>query len=266
MNEAEPAELGLIRNATIRCAHAAQVDPKFLKPHPLNPNKHPPKQIEMFITILGYQGWRRPITVSKRSGYITKGHGAWEAAMSAGFNIVPVDYQDYEDEAQELADIVADNQLQRMSEMDTGRLAELFVQLDTGSFNFELTGFESMKVESMLSALPGYRNEPDAGLAVDYNDEEIDHPEQSPVQQQSQFAESTIQSGGPAVDQPHAEGLPAPQPVTQSHVRMIQLFFNEQTVSEFMTMVEHFQRKLEIDNVTDTVLAVLRSNYSTDVV
>lgn len=251
----------IFENPPIRCSHAAQVDPKLLRPHEKNPNKHPPKQIEMFITILGYQGWRRPITVSKRSGYITKGHGAHEAAMAAGYTIVPVDYQDYDDEDQELADIVADNQLQRMSEMDTGKLQDLLVQLDTGSFNMELTGLESVKIEKMLSAIPGYRDQPDAGLSVDYASPETT---EEVAESQAQFPTQTLPSGGPAHDQPHTENLPPPQPVTQSHVRMIQLFFDEKTVSEFMTIVEHFQKKLEIDNVTDTVLAVLREKYSND--
>lgn len=254
-----PTEAGLIRNPAIRCAHAAQVDPKMLRPHTLNPNRHPPKQIEMFITILGYQGWRRPITVSKRSGMITKGHGAHEAALAAGYTVVPVDYQDYENEDQELADIVADNQLQRMSEMDTGKLTELLVQLDSGAFNMELTGLESVKIESMLSALPGYRDEPDNGLSVDYD--EAPPAASSPVSQ-AQYPSESMPSGGPAADQPYHDNMPEPQPVTQSHVRMIQLFFNEQTIVEFMRIVEYFQQRLEIDNVTDTVLAVLRQYHA----
>lgn len=252
--DVSPAEAGLIKNPAIRCAHAAQVDPKLLRPHPLNPNTHPPKQIEMFITIVGYQGWRRPITVSKLSGCITKGHGAHEAALAAGYTVVPVDYQDYENEDQELADIVADNQLQRMSEMNTGKLSQLLVQLDSGAFNMELTGLDSVKIESMLSAMPGYRQEPDRGLAVDYDQPEPAH--------QGQYASDTLASGGPASGEPYHEGMPEPQRVAQSHVRMIQLFFNEQTVVEFMNLIEFFQQSLEIDNVTDTVLHVLRQSHA----
>lgn len=263
MEQVSPAESRLIKNASIRCAHAAQVDPRLLKAHPLNPNKHPPKQIELFISILGYQGWRRPITVSKRSGYITKGHGAHEAAMTAGYSIVPVDYQDYESDDQELADIVADNQLQRMSEMDTGKLTELLVQLDTG-FSMELTGLEPVRVKSLLSTVAS-QQAADPGLAVqDYGDEPEELTE-APLAAAPQFATESQHSGGPAHDQPHTDNLPAPQPVAQSHVRMIQLFFDEKTVAEFMTIVEHFQKKLEIDNTTDTVLAVLRERYSNDI-
>lgn len=253
-----PASMGLLKNAEIRCAHDAQVDPKLLRPNPLNPNKHPPKQIELFITILGFQGWRRPITVSRRSGYITKGHGAHEAALAAGYTIVPVDYQDYDSEEQELADIVADNQLQRMSEMDTGKLTELLVNLDTGAFNMELTGLESRQVELLLDALPGYRATEEVSLAVDYDGEETSDEAIYPNSPKAIYADAPIQAAGPAVDQPHHEGMPEPQRVAQSHVRMIQLFFNTETVVEFMTIIEHFQRVYEIDNVTDTVLRVLR--------
>lgn len=249
-------------NAAIRCAHDAQVDPRMLKPNPSNPNFHSEKQIELFIEILKFQGWRRPITVSKRSGYITKGHGAREAALKAGFKIVPVDYQDYDSDEQELADIVADNQLQRMSEMDTGKLTELLVSIDTGILDLKLTGLETTKIEAMLSTVPGYSDQTvDNDLAVDYPDVQTDleSQEEKPT---AQYAEKTQHVGGEAASEPHHENLPEPQTVSQSNVRMIQLYFTQETVAEFMSIVHHFQKKYEIENVTDTVLMVLRDVYS----
>lgn len=141
-------------NFAIRCAHTHVVDPSSLKPHPQNPNRHPAKQLEVYVGILAYQGWRRAITVSSRSGFVTKGHGALEAALSAGQTEVPIDWQDYPDEASEFADIVADNQLGKLAEMDTGALNLLLVSLDAmPSFDLKLAGFESSGLVEIQTGL-----------------------------------------------------------------------------------------------------------------
>ena len=62
------------------CAHDAIVPLKDLRPNPKNPNQHPPEQIKLLASIIRATGWRGPITVSKRSGYIVKGHGRMMAA------------------------------------------------------------------------------------------------------------------------------------------------------------------------------------------
>jgi len=134
----------------VRCAYRELLNPKTLKPHPANPNEHGQDQIDLFVEILKYQGWRRPITVSIRSGFITKGHGALAAALAAGCESVPVDYQDYVDEAQELADIVADNQLARMSQMNVGKLQKIVGQLETLSVDLELTGFTMQQIQPFI--------------------------------------------------------------------------------------------------------------------
>jgi len=137
----------------IHCAHKAVVDPSTLVPHPANPNEHGPDQVALFVQILNFQGWRRPITVSTRSGFITKGHGALAAAFAAGFTEVPIDYQDYENEAQELSDIVADNQLARMSQMNVGKLQQIVTTLETigEGTNLEMTGFKLESLNTFLN-------------------------------------------------------------------------------------------------------------------
>lgn len=117
-------------NVEIHCAHTDVVHPASLKPHPRNPNSHPAAQLATYQAILAYQGWRRAITVSKLSGFITKGHGAREAALAAGMTSVPVDYQDYPHETAEIADLAADNLLARMSELDVGKLSQIRTTLD----------------------------------------------------------------------------------------------------------------------------------------
>jgi ParB-like chromosome segregation protein Spo0J len=62
------------------CAFDKSVDVVDLIPHPRNPNKHDDKQIALLAKIIRSQGWRNPIVVSERSGFIISGHGRLEAA------------------------------------------------------------------------------------------------------------------------------------------------------------------------------------------
>lgn len=104
----------------VHCAHDKLVSLKDLKAFPKNPNRHSPEQIDRLAKILEYQGWRYPVKVSKLSGFVTSGHGRIMAAEKLGWKKVPVNYQEYKDEEQEYADVVADNAIADWSELDLG--------------------------------------------------------------------------------------------------------------------------------------------------
>lgn len=59
----------------IHCSYTDLIDPTELVPNPRNPNQHPKKQIELLAKIIQSQGWRTSVTVSKRSGFVVRGHG-----------------------------------------------------------------------------------------------------------------------------------------------------------------------------------------------
>ncbi|MCP4953431.1 MAG: ParB N-terminal domain-containing protein, partial [Proteobacteria bacterium] len=82
------------------CAFDKEVDVVDLVPHPRNPNKHSDKQIALLAKIIGNQGWRNPIVVSERSGFIVAGHGRLGAARVLNVEKVPVDLQAFENEAE----------------------------------------------------------------------------------------------------------------------------------------------------------------------
>lgn len=224
----------------IRCAYKKIEDVSALQPHPLNPNKHEPKQIEMFIAILKYQGCRRPVTVSNRSGFVTKGHGQLESYKAAGWTKVPVDYQDYDDEKSEMADMVADNQLAKLSEMSNVKLQELCVNLDTGDFNMELIGMQSIQLESLM--LTNHFSSPELSLPTSAGPEQMDGP-----LRKVEF----VTGEGQGADGVH-------------HVRMVQLFLNDSTQAELLKIAEHFREKLGTDNITDTVMGIVRLAYERD--
>ena len=79
-------------NPKIDCAYDELVDTDTLVPNPRNPNKHPQKQLDLLAKIIKYQGFRNPIVVSKRSGFIVKGHARLEAARMLDIEKCPVDY------------------------------------------------------------------------------------------------------------------------------------------------------------------------------
>jgi len=76
----------------------------------------------MLAKIMEFQGWRLPIVVSKSSGFIVRGHGRLLAAQRLGLKKVPIDEQDYENEAQEWADLIADNRIAELAETDRATL------------------------------------------------------------------------------------------------------------------------------------------------
>ena len=148
---AEPKALA--SGVPVYCAHDAIVDVAKLVPNPKNPNTHPDSQIQLLGRIIRQTGWRQPITVSNRSGFIVKGHGRLAAAMLEGFKAVPVDYQNYDSEAQEYADLVADNRIAELAEIDNKLLADIFENIDTGEIPLELSGYTEKEVEDIVTAL-----------------------------------------------------------------------------------------------------------------
>ena len=136
------------------CAFDEFVDLTKVIPNPRNPNKHPDKQVELLAKIIMNQGWRAPITVSKLSGFIVRGHGRYEAAKLMRVDQVPVDYQEYASAAEEWADLIADNRIQELSSMDTGILKDLLLEIDVGDFDMDLTGFDNKSLEALMT-IPG---------------------------------------------------------------------------------------------------------------
>lgn len=130
----------------VKCAYVELIDIHKLIPHPKNPNKHPDEQIERLAKIIDYQGMRSPIVVSRLSGFITKGHGRLLSLAKLGWTKVPVDYQDYENEAQEYSDIVSDNAIAEWAAQDLSQIN--LEMLDLGpDIDVDLLGIKDFVIE-----------------------------------------------------------------------------------------------------------------------
>ena len=67
----------------INCAHDKLVPIEELVPNPRNPNTHSPEQVAWIAKVIRPRGWRAPVVVSTRSGFIVCGHGRLAAANQA---------------------------------------------------------------------------------------------------------------------------------------------------------------------------------------
>lgn len=134
-----------------------------LKPHPDNAHRsHPEKQLDRYEAVISGNGWRKAVVVSKRSGFIVKGHGAWETARRCGWKI-PIELQPYESLAEERRDLIADNRLAQDAITDEQKLAQLLSEMD--GEDVALTGYDQNEIDSLLSQLG--QNDVDAEPQID---------------------------------------------------------------------------------------------------
>jgi hypothetical protein len=133
----------------VECAYDELIDTDLLVPNPKNPNKHPDNQIKLLAKIMKHQGWRSPIVVSNRSGFIIKGHGRLEAARLNGWSKAPVDKQDYASEAYEYADMVADNKIAELASSDMNMIID-DVKLLGDDFDLDLLGIPDFELPELI--------------------------------------------------------------------------------------------------------------------
>jgi DNA modification methylase len=126
-----------------KCAYTDIYNLAKIVPNPKNKNIHPDKQIKVLAKIIDARGQRSPIVISKRSGFITKGHGRLMAIKMLGWDKAAVDLQDYESEAEEYADMIADNEIARYAEFDKESFLE---DLNIEDFDPELYGLIDFEI------------------------------------------------------------------------------------------------------------------------
>lgn len=134
----------------VRCAHDELVHIDELKRmrNPRNPNFHPETQLIIYGKLIRYQGFRRACVISQQSGKMTRGHGLIETCEREGIFWIPVDWQSYDNDAQELADLLADNLLAELAEINHEIKWEGMRALEgVADFDMEFTGQPLPKIE-----------------------------------------------------------------------------------------------------------------------
>ena len=211
----------------VHCSHDALVDITEIVANPRNPNKHPDKQVALLAKIIRHQGWRAPVVVSKRSGFVVAGHGRLEAAKLLQVQVVPVNFQEFATEADEWAHVIADNRIAELAETDGAMLKDLLIELDsaTQDFDMDLSGFDAGELERVINS---YHDEP---LSEDSKGN--DASEEEPV---------------------------------ASHIRMVQLFLTTETHPKFTDDVTKLAARYQTLTITDTVVEAIsrQSNLNED--
>ena len=135
----------------VHCSHDDLADVASLVENPRNPNKHGDKQVALLAKIIRHQGWRAPIVISTRSGFVVAGHGRLAAARLLNVEMVPVNRQAFASEADEWAHLIADNRIAELADTDGATLKDLLLELDTGAFDMDLSGFDSSELERLIN-------------------------------------------------------------------------------------------------------------------
>jgi DNA modification methylase len=131
----------------VHCKYDALVKIADLKPNPKNRNQHPKPQVEQMAKVLKYQGWRESLRVNRVSGFMQNGHGRVLSASLNGWTEVPVSYQDYDDDNQAYADLIADNALAKQADLDFAGINFDLAELDGMNFDVDHLGIKDFTIE-----------------------------------------------------------------------------------------------------------------------
>ncbi len=150
------------------------------------------------------------------------GHTRLLASQKLGLKEVPVLVADLS-ESKAKAYRIADNRLNEDSNWDDELLNLELIDLQKDDYDLDSLGFEKNELEKIFNS--------DDPLFV-------------------------------APDQSFEEVAPNVEDLMPSQVRMIQLFLNSETEPKFKEMVSALQKKLDINNLTDTVYKVVENEYN----
>lgn len=131
----------------IKAEQIKLVAPESLVENPKNRNRHSIEQIERLCKMIRYNGFRNPIIVSNRTGFVVAGHGRLEAAKLLEMEKVPVVYEDFDNEAQEYSYVIGDNEIARWAQLDLHNVHIDLEEIDIP--DIELLGMENFKFESL---------------------------------------------------------------------------------------------------------------------
>lgn len=130
----------------IHCKYDSLQNPKELKDHPKNRNKHSKDQIDRLVKLYEYHGIRHPIIVANESGYIVAGHGRKQAAIKAGIKQFPVVRQVFDSPEKEYAFLQADNAIALWAELDLSGINSDLGDLGP-DFDIDMLGIKNFEID-----------------------------------------------------------------------------------------------------------------------
>jgi hypothetical protein len=205
------------------CNHTKMEDLVNLIPHPQNPNKHTDKQIALLAKVIKHTGWRSPIVVSKKSGFIVAGHCRLEAAKLLDADKVPIEEQDFKTEAEEFAHLVADNRIAELSNLAADLTLDILQKLkEDDSFDLELSGYTDDEFQALF----------DVTKPLDYSNDPGDP--RGTLEDKKEFFDNTT-------------------------LRQIVLIYDESEYDEVLGLIGRIRDLAELESNTEAVTAAIRA-------
>lgn len=199
-------------------ARSKRVDPATITLYPDNP-----REGDVGALAVGYQkiGFYGAVCVDERTGICLVGNHRIKAALALGMKKIPVTYLKTDDDEHARAIMLTDN---RISDLASNNEALLIIHLQASADAGRLagTGYDNDDRDALIAALESSGPIDLDGGAAGIN-------------------------GAPASGEGH----------DVSHVRMVQLFLDDDTHAPFIEACERLAVEFGKDNVTDTVLAAI---------
>ena len=117
-------------------------------PNPRNNNRHSIEQINYLSKLIKAHGFREPLLISNRSGFLIAGHGRLEAAKELGMESIPAIFQDFASEAEEYQHMTADNEIARWAELDYQNIYDTLKEIP--EIDTELLGIENFVIPEVV--------------------------------------------------------------------------------------------------------------------
>jgi len=130
----------------IKSERITLVDINKIVINPKNVNKHSKEQIKKLAELIEHNGFRDPLIVSLRSGFLIAGHGRLEAAVKLKMEKLPVIYQDFKSEAEEFQFMTAHNAISKWSSLDTELVLE---GINEFNLDVDLMGIKNFRIPTM---------------------------------------------------------------------------------------------------------------------
>lgn len=99
-----------LKNTNAEYAVLRMVDISTLKMHPKNTEIYGEEDVTALAQSIEESGWIKPLTVSRRSGFIVSGHRRRLAGLQIGLTELPVEYEDFPSEEAELERLLRENE------------------------------------------------------------------------------------------------------------------------------------------------------------
>lgn len=121
-----------------------------LRTYENNARQHSKAQLKKLKQSLKAFGWTNPIIIDEK-GMVLCGHGRLAAAVEASYDMVPTIQLSHMTDAQKRAYIIADNRIAEQANWSKAMLRSELKGLVEIGYEVELTGFDTIEIDTILS-------------------------------------------------------------------------------------------------------------------